>query len=88
MTPSTRGLKTAFWRRFQTSSPCTEFIWHGGVDLKNILNLNLRIMFYLVGSFRTSSPVDSISSNPEKIVMRRWKEEPGYIEVCNEEQVV
>ena len=45
-------------------------------------------MFYLVGSFRTSGPIDSISSNPEKIVMRRWKEESVYIEVCNKEQVV
>ena len=45
-------------------------------------------MFYLVGSFRASSPIDSISCNPEKIVMRRWKEESVYIEVCNKEQVV
>jgi len=45
-------------------------------------------MFYLVGIFRTSSREDSISSDPERIVQRRGKEEPGFIEVCNMGQVV
>ena len=40
-------------------------------------------MFYLVGIFRTSSPRDSISSNPEKSGLRKRGEESGYIEVCN-----
>ena len=37
-------------------------------------------MFYSVGIFRTSSPGDSISSNPERIAPRRQGEDPGYIE--------
>ena len=37
-------------------------------------------MFYLLGIFRTLSPGDSISSNPERTVLRRPGEEPGYIE--------
>ena len=43
-------------------------------------------MFYLVGIFRTSSPGDSISSNPEKTAPRRLGEKSGYIEVCNKGQ--
>ena len=38
-------------------------------------------MFYSVGIFRTSSYGDSISSDPEKVALRRQGEEPGYIEV-------
>ena len=29
-------------------------------------------------NFRTSSPGDSIASNPERTTLRRWREEPGY----------
>ena len=47
----------------------------------------VRIMFYLVGIFRTLSPGDRISSNPERTGLKR-QEEPSYIEVCNKEQVV
>jgi len=39
-------------------------------------------MFYLVGIFRTSSPGGSISSDPERTVLRRWGEESGYAEVA------
>ena len=38
--------------------------------------------------FRTSSPEDSISSNPERTALRRQEEESSYIEVCNKGQVV
>ena len=41
-------------------------------------------MFYSVKIFRTSSPRDSISSNPEKTASRRWGDEPGYIEVLQQ----
>ena len=41
-------------------------------------------MFYSVGIFRTSHPEDSISSNPEKTVLRKWEEEPVYIEVLQQ----
>ena len=50
------------------------------VDLENSHNLKVE-RFSLVGIFRTSSPGDSISSNPERTVLRQ--EESGYIEVCN-----
>ena len=40
-------------------------------------------MFYSVGSFRASSPGDSISSNHERTALRRQGEESVYIEVCN-----
>ena len=30
-------------------------------------------MCYLVGIFRTSSPGDSISGDPERTILRRWK---------------
>ena len=41
-------------------------------------------MFYSVGIFRTSSPGDNISSDPERTAPRRWEEEPGYIEVLQQ----
>ena len=34
-------------------------------------------MFYLVGIFRTSSPGDSISNNPERTAPRRWGQVGG-----------
>ena len=46
--------------RFETSKGCRL------VDLKNIHNLKVRVMFYLVGIFRTSGPGDRISGNPER----------------------
>ena len=45
-------------------------------------------MFYSGGTFRTSSPGDSTSSDPEKIAPRSGVEESGYIDVCNKEQIV
>ena len=41
-------------------------------------------MFYSVGNFRTPSPGDSISSNPEITDLRRWGDEPGYVEVLHQ----
>ena len=38
-------------------------------------------MIHLVGIFRTSSPGDSISSNPERTALRRRREETGYAKV-------
>ena len=38
-------------------------------------------MFYLLGNFRTSSPGGSISSNPERTAVKRWGEEPCYVEL-------
>ena len=38
-------------------------------------------MFYLVGVFRTSSPGDSILSNPEKTALRMLEEEPACREI-------
>jgi len=43
-------------------------------------------MFYLVGIFRISSPGGSISSNPERPVLRKRGEDPGYIEVLQERE--
>ena len=45
-------------------------------------------MFYLMQIFWTSSPEDSISSDPERTVRRRrWcGEESGYTEACNKGQ--
>ena len=41
--------------------------------LKKIYSrLKLRVLFYWVGIFRTSSPGDSISSDPEKTVPGMW----------------
>ena len=40
----------------------------------------LRVVFYLVGIFKTSSMRDSISSNVARTLRRRRGEEPGYIE--------
>ena len=34
--------------------------------------------------FRTCSPGDNISSNPERTALRRQGEEPGYIEVLQQ----
>ena len=41
-------------------------------------------MFYLVEIFRTSSPGDGISRNPERTTRRRCGKEPGYIEVLQQ----
>ena len=37
-------------------------------------------MFYSAGIFRTSSPGDSISSDPERTIMEKTGEEPDCIE--------
>ena len=39
-------------------------------------------MFYLAGIFRTSSPGDTISNNPERT--SRGRGEPGYMEVLQQ----
>ena len=44
----------------------------------------LRVMFYSVGIFRMSNLRNSISSNPERTALRRWREELGYIEVLQQ----
>ena len=41
-------------------------------------------MFYSVKIFRTPSPGDSISGNPERIAPRKLREELGYIEVLQQ----
>ena len=41
-------------------------------------------MFYSVGIFRTSSPGDSISSNPQRTTPSRQGEEQGYLEVLQQ----
>ena len=51
-----------------------------GVNLKILATLNLRVLLYSVGIFRTSSPGDSTSSKPERTAPRRQGEDPGYIE--------
>ena len=43
-------------------------------------------MFYLVGILRSSSPGDSISSDPERTVLGKQGGESSYIEVCNRGQ--
>ena len=64
---------TAHMSRFR------EVIPDHSVDLENTHNLIVE-RFSLVGIFGTSSPGDSISSNPERTALRQ---ESGYIEVCN-----
>ena len=49
------------------------------VDLKNIHNLKLRVMFYSVGIFRTSGMGDIISSDPKRVDSEEAGEEPGCI---------
>ena len=44
----------------------------------------LRVIFYSVGIFRTSSLGDSILSNPERTATRSQGEEPVYIEVLQQ----
>ena len=41
------------------------------VDLKIFTTQKLRVIFYLVGIFRTSSLGGSISSNPERTALKR-----------------
>ena len=48
---------------------------------KKFTTFKLRVMFYLVGIFRTLSLGYSISGDPERTASRRWGEEPGYMEV-------
>ena len=48
----------------------------------------LKVMFYLMEFFRTSSLGDTISTNSERTALRRWGEESGYIDLCNKGQVV
>ena len=44
----------------------------------------LKVMLYMVGTFRTSSLGDSISSNPERTELRRRWEKSGYVEVLQQ----
>lgn len=55
---------------------------------KLFITYKLRVTFYWVGSFRTSSLGVSISGSLERTALRRWGEESGYAEVCNKMQVV
>ena len=41
-------------------------------------------MLYVVGTFRTSSLGDSISSTPERTPLRRRGEKSGYVEVLQQ----
>lgn len=41
----------------------------------------MRVMLYLMGDFRTSSPAASISSDPERHVLRRLGWEVGRSQV-------
>ena len=51
------------------------------INLKKMVTTQkLRVVFYLVGIFKTSSMRDSISSNVARTLRRRRGEEPGYIE--------
>ena len=52
-----------------------------------VTTCKLRVMFYWVGIFRTSSPGDSFSSNFEKTAPQGHREESGYMEVCNKGKV-
>ena len=54
------------------------------MDLKILTILKLRVTFYSMGMFETSSPGDSTSSNPERTALRRGGKEPGYIEVLQQ----
>ena len=45
------------------------------------MDITRRVMFYLVGVFRTSSPGDSILSNPEKTALRMLEEKPACREI-------
>ena len=38
----------------------------------------------MVGTFRTSSPADSISSNPDRTALRKQGEDPCYMEVLRQ----
>ena len=44
-------------------------------------------MFYLTGIFRTSSLGGSISSNLERIIVKRQGEETGYMELLQQRAV-
>ena len=44
----------------------------------------MTILFYSVGSFRTSNPADSILSDPKRTALRRRGEKPGYIEILQQ----
>ena len=46
----------------------------------------LRVIFYSVGIFRTSSLGDSILSDPKRTATRSQGEEPGYVEVFNKDR--
>ena len=66
--------------------------WDSGICLFLLL---LRVMFYSVGIFRTSSLGDSISGNPERTALSRRGhggarsgEKSGYTKVCNKGRVV
>ena len=48
----------------------------------------LRVLFYLLGILRTSSLGDSISRDPERTPPRRQREEPGYIEVLQQRNLI
>ena len=41
-------------------------------------------MFYSVGIFKTASPEDNITSNPERTVLRRQQEEPDYTDILQQ----
>ena len=41
-------------------------------------------MFYSVGIFKTASPEDNITSNPERTVLRRQQEEPYYTDILQQ----
>ena len=48
------------------------------LNLKIVTTWKLTVMFFSMGSFRTSSPGDSLSRNPERAAPGKQGEEPGY----------
>ena len=90
-TPSWRAL---WWQMLQWLVNESSMIWQRcRDDLRTISCINkikilttqkLRVIFYLRGIFRISSPGSSISSNPGRTALRRWWGEIGYLEVLQQ----
>ena len=53
-------------------------------QLKKFTTLKLRVVFILVGIFKTLSLGYSMSSDPERTAPRRWGDEPGCMEVLQQ----